>query len=64
MEEQILKDYGWCKIIQRYSEYFICYDGGGVVVKMLEMEVGKEQAAKAMLSQHEAENVIREVLKR
>ncbi|MDC1285750.1 hypothetical protein N8Z33_03585 [Flavobacteriaceae bacterium] len=64
MNEDILKDYGWCQVIKRDSKYFIRYDGGGVAVKMIECQVDKEDANKALIDQLQAEKVIIEIQKK
>lgn len=58
-DEFVLEDYGWCQIIQRSDKYYIKYDAGGIVIQMKEIEVNKEQVNRAMESQIEAENIIR-----
>jgi len=62
MEDIILRDYGWCKVMQRNNKYVISYDVGGIAVQMMEMDITKEQAYKAMVDQYEAEKIIREIL--
>jgi hypothetical protein len=63
MSDIILKDYGWCQVIQRNDKYIIRYDGGDVTVKMMEEEINKTQFERAMLNQNEAEQVITDILK-
>ena len=58
---KILKDYGWCQIIQQNNEYIIRYDGGGVIVQMKEIKVNRIQAEIALIDQMRAEQVIREL---
>lgn len=58
--DKILKDYGWCQVKKRHDEYFICYDKGGIAVKMVEMNITREEAEKAVVNQQDAENVIRQ----
>ena len=64
VEEIILKDYGWCQVIQRFGKYFIKYDAGGIVVQMREMEVNKKKANIAMKNQIKAEEIIKEMLQK
>ena len=59
----VLKDYGWCQIIQRSNEYIIRYDGGGIVVQMKEIKINKTQAELALIDQIHAEQIIRDIIK-
>jgi hypothetical protein len=62
MRDILLKDYGWCQIIQRNDKYFIYYDGGGVTVQMKTIEINKKQLEISIIDQFKAEQVIREIL--
>lgn len=62
--DTILKDYGWCQIIERHNKYIIRYDKGGIAVQMVENEISKEEADKALFNQIEAEKIIIEIQKR
>ena len=64
MDGDILQDYGWCQIIKRDNQYFIRYDSGGIAVKMIECQVDKEEAEKALIDQLQAEKVIIEIQKK
>ncbi|SHG62688.1 hypothetical protein SAMN04488109_1136 [Chryseolinea serpens] len=64
MNDEILKDYGWCQVIKRGDKYIIRYDKGGVAIKMIESEVSKKDANRALANQLEAEKVIIEIQKR
>jgi len=57
----ILKNYDWCQVIQRDDKFFIRYDAGGVVVKMVEHEISKEDAQQAQIDQNNAEQVVRSI---
>ena len=63
MNDKILKDYGWCQVIQRDTNYVIRYDGGGITIQMMEENINKTQADKALINQYEAEKVVKEILK-
>lgn len=63
-KNNILKDYGWCQIIKRQGKYIICYDKGGVAVQMVENEISKDEANKALINQLEAEKVIIKIQKK
>jgi hypothetical protein len=63
MNEKILKDYGWCQIIQRETEYIIRYDGGGIAIHMMNEKISKSQADKALINQYEAEQIVKEILR-
>ena len=54
----VLKDYGWCQILQRDNEYIIRYDQGGIAVNMTEVTISKEQALRAIANQFEAESIV------
>ncbi|HTH54585.1 MAG TPA: hypothetical protein VL728_00980 [Cyclobacteriaceae bacterium] len=58
MNEKILKDYGWCQVIQRDNKFIIRYDAGGIAVKMVENEISKEEAEKALVDQLKAEEIV------
>ncbi|NJM24266.1 MAG: hypothetical protein HC859_00720 [Bacteroidia bacterium] len=64
MQENILKDYGWCQVITRDDKYILRFDRGGVAVKMTEYPVSKQEADKALIDQLQAEKVIIEIQKR
>jgi hypothetical protein len=57
-KNDLLTNYGWCRVLKRGDKYFISYDAGGIAVKMVELEVTKAQANKAQVSQLDAEEVI------
>ena len=63
MNDKILKDYGWCQVIQRGTGYIIRYDDGGIAIHMIEEKINKFQANKALINQYEAEKVVKEILK-
>ena len=56
--DSVLKDYGWCQILQRDNQYIIRYDKGGVAVNMIEATVTIEQAQLALANQFEAEKLV------
>ena len=63
MNDKILKDYGWCQVIQRNENYVIRFDIGGIAIQMIEESINKTQVDKALVDQYEAEKVVREILK-
>lgn len=63
MSEIILKDYGWCQITNRHDKYYIRYDKGGIAVEMVENEVSKNEADRALVSQEEAEKIVIQIQK-
>lgn len=64
MSEEILKDYGWCKIIHNNQGYLIYFDEGELVIKMKSYQITINEAKKAIKSETNAEILAREILKR
>lgn len=64
MSDIILKDYGWCQVLQRDDKFVIRYDAGGIAVKMVESEISREEADKAIVNQQRAEEVVINIQKR
>ena len=60
----VLKDYGWCQILQRDEEYVIRYDRGGIAVNMVEANLSIEEAQRALANELEAEKLVIELQKR
>jgi hypothetical protein len=58
MSEKILfADFG-IEIIKRLERYFIRYDAGEIIVKMVEIEVTDEETTRARRSERDAYEVI------
>jgi len=61
MKESILKDYGWCRIVRKDADFYICFDEGQVVISMNTYQISEQEANKAKASEVEAEKVARSV---
>ena len=58
IKQRILKDYGWCQVIQRGENFFLNYDSGHFVVKMTEIRITKAESEVAINNETEAEKLI------
>lgn len=56
--ENILSNKFGCSIIERGKKFFMRYDSGDFASKMVESEITKEEAAKALVSEKDALEVI------
>jgi len=64
MNESVLKDYGWCKVLKRDAYYFISFDEGQIVIKMNDYQITEKEAISAIENEIEAEIIARSVQKR
>lgn len=60
---KVLKDYGWCQLLERDNDYIIRYDKGGIAVNMVEAALTIEQAQSALVNEFEAEKLVIELEK-
>lgn len=59
--EIILKDYGWCKVIEENGKYFLIFDEGQITIKMIRYQIAKSQASLAIKNEIEAEKIARAI---
>jgi len=43
-EKEILYDYGWCQVLRDKENYFLKYNGGGIAIEMVIIQVSKSEA--------------------
>lgn len=62
MKSEILKDYGWCQVIKKESNYYLKFDKGGVVVIMSTFKISESQANISIANEIEAEKIAKSLL--
>ena len=63
MDEKIIKDYGWCKVIKKNTDFFMTFDAGQIVIEMKTYKITEAQAEEACKSEEVAEKIAFEIQK-
>lgn len=62
MTKEILKDYGWCQVIRKESEYFLRFDKGGIAIKMTTYKISESEANISISNEIKAEEIAKTLL--
>ena len=62
MEQEVLKDYGWCQVIKKGTNYYLKFDKGGVVIQMATYKISESQAIASIANEIETENIAKSLL--